>query len=42
MKLFENPTIDVEKLNVTDIIATSCPMDCPGNEECETLVCPID
>lgn len=43
MKLFENPTIDVEKLNIADIIATSaCDVDCDGYEPCDTYLCPLD
>ena len=41
MKLFETPVIEIEKLNIADVIATSCPddgFDCP--EDCPTFVCP--
>lgn len=43
MKLFETPTIDVEKLYIADVIATSyCDSDCSEYDECETHVCPLD
>ena len=46
MKLFETPTIDIEKLNVADVIATSCPTDdgCDGYDPngCGAFECPFD
>lgn len=41
MKLFETPTIEIEKLNITDVITTS-DMGCDGYEVCETNLCPRD
>lgn len=40
MKLFETPTIEIEKLDIADVIATST--GCDGYEECETNLCPRD
>ena len=45
MKMFETPTIDVEKLNIADVIATSivnCDTDCPGQQACDAFDCPFD
>lgn len=40
MKLFETPSINVEKLNISDVITTSG--GCDEYEECNTHVCPLD
>lgn len=43
MKLFETPTIDVEKLYIADVIATSaCDVDCDGYVPCNVNLCPED
>ena len=44
MKTFNTPTIDIEKLDIIDVIATSggCDVDCDGYEECTTYACRRD
>lgn len=42
MKTFNAPTIEIEKLNIVDVITTSCAADCPEYEDCATFVCPLD
>ena len=43
MKTFNAPAIDIEKLNVADVIATStCDEDCDGYEPCDSYACPMD
>ena len=29
MKKFENPVLEIEKLDILDVISTSCTTDCP-------------
>ena len=40
MKTFNTPVIEIEKLNIADVIATSG--GCGEFEECPTFVCPLD
>ena len=39
MKMFETPSIEIEKLYIADVIATS---GCDEFEPCPTHVCPLD
>ena len=45
MKLFETPSIEIEKLSIVDVIATSgdtCDINCPNQDECNAFDCPFD
>ena len=43
MKTFNAPAIEIEKLNIVDVIATSgCEEDCADYVECGSFVCPLD
>lgn len=43
MKTFNAPAIDVEKLDIMDVIATSaCDEDCNGYTADPDNVCPLD
>ena len=41
MKTFNTPSIEIVKLNVADVIATSGDV-CDGYDPCDNFVCPLD